>query len=95
MTTVMAEKIACMNHRDGFIANLVTALLVGPGAALGLPMSTTHVASGAIIGIGLQNNGRLNWGTVKEMILAWVVTLPAAALLGIIAYELLRSVGVA
>lgn len=95
VTTVMAEKITSINHREGFIANLVTASLVGPGAALGLPMSTTHVASGAIIGIGLQKEGRLNWHTVKEMVFAWVVTLPAAALLGIIAYELLRGLGVA
>lgn len=58
-------------------------------------MFTTHVASGAIIGIGVQENGQVNWRTVKEMALAWVVTLPAAALLGIIAYELLRAFGVA
>jgi len=90
VTTVLAEKITRMDHREGFIANLVTSLLVGPGAFLGLPMSTTHVASGAIIGIGVQKGNAIDWQRVKEMTLAWVVTLPAAALLGIFAYGLLH-----
>jgi PiT family inorganic phosphate transporter len=95
VTQAMAEKITAIDHQDGFLANLITALLVGPGAALGLPMSTTHVASGAIIGVGLNQHGRVNWTMVRNMALAWVVTLPAAALLGIVGYELLRLAGVA
>ena len=90
VTTVLAEKVTCMNHREGFVANLVTAALIGPGAALGLPMSTTHVSSGAIIAIGAENRAGLNWNTVRDLLLAWVVTLPAAALLGILFYQLLR-----
>jgi PiT family inorganic phosphate transporter len=90
VTGVMAEKITPMNHQEGFIANLVTAAMVGPAAALGLPMSTTHVASGAIIGLGSQADGRLNWTTVRHMLLAWVITLPAAAVLGIVVFEILR-----
>ncbi len=90
VTTVMAEKITRMDHREGFVANLVTAALVGSGATLGLPMSTTHVSSGAIIAVGMRNQAGLNWKTVRALLLAWVVTLPAAALLGIVAYGLLR-----
>jgi PiT family inorganic phosphate transporter len=90
VTTVLAEKITRMDHREGFIANLVTSLLVGPGAFLGLPMSTTHVASGAIIGIGVQKGDAIAWQRVKEMTLAWVVTFPAAALLGVLTYGLLH-----
>ena len=92
VTTVLAEKITPMNHREGFVANLVTSLLVGPGAFLGLPMSTTHVSTGAIIGIGIQKGGAVDWQRVKEMVLAWVVTLPAAAVIGVLAYGLLRGV---
>ena len=92
VTTVLAEKITPMNHREGFAANLVTSLLVGPGAFLGLPMSTTHVSTGAIIGIGIQKGGAVDWKRVREMVLAWVVTLPAGALLGVLAYGLLRLV---
>jgi PiT family inorganic phosphate transporter len=90
VTTVLAEKVTQMNHREGFIANLVTAALVGPGAVLGLPMSTTHVSSGAIIGAGILKETGVNRRTVREMILAWIITLPAAAVLGILAYELLK-----
>jgi inorganic phosphate transporter, PiT family len=92
VTTVLAEKIIPMNHREGFVANLVTSLLVGPGAFLGLPMSTTHVSTGAIIGLGMQRGGAVDWKRVREMILAWVVTLPAGALFGVLAYALLRCI---
>ena len=92
VTTVLAEKITPMNHRDGFVANLVTSLLVGSGTFLGLPMSTTHVSTGAIIGLGVQSDVAVDWKRVREMILAWVVTLPAGALFGILAYAPLRWV---
>jgi len=82
-----------MDHREGLIANLVTSLLVGPGAFLGLPISTTHVASGAIVGIGVQKGGAIDWQRVKGMALAWVVTLPVAGLLGILTYVLLHRMG--
>jgi inorganic phosphate transporter, PiT family len=92
VTTVLAEGITPMEHWEGFLANAVTAALVTPGAALGLPMSTTHVSSGSIMGIGLQNTAEINWRTVREMVLAWVVTLPVAGVLGILIYLLLRAV---
>lgn len=92
VTKVLAEKITPMGHWEGFLANAVTAALVMPGAALGLPMSTTHVSSGSIIGIGLQNRTAVNWRTVRDMLLAWVVTLPAAGLLGVLIYLSLRAI---
>jgi inorganic phosphate transporter, PiT family len=91
VTKVLAEKITPMDHWEGFLANAVTASLVMPGAALGLPMSTTHVSSGSIIGIGLQKRNSINWRTVRDMSLAWVVTLPAAGLLGVLNYLSLRA----
>ncbi len=93
VTEVLACKVTAMDHRDGFIANLVTAALVGPGAALGLPMSTTHVASGAIMGLAANRPGSANRKTIRDMLLAWIVTLPAAALFGIAAFVGLRMVG--
>jgi len=89
VTRVLAEKVTPMDHREGFLANLVTAGLVTAGATLGLPMSTTHVSSGGIIGAGAQRSS-LNLKTLKEIVLAWVVTLPAAAALGIGAFLLGR-----
>jgi inorganic phosphate transporter, PiT family len=90
VTTVLAERVTPMDHWEGFLANAVTAALVMPGAALGLPMSTTHVASGSIIGIGLQDRAAINWHTVREMLLAWVVTLPVAGMLAGLIYLSLR-----
>lgn len=90
VTGVLAEKITPMDHWEGFLANAVTAALVMPGAALGLPMSTTHVSSGSIIGIGLQDRAKVNWRTVRDMLLAWIVTLPVAGMLGILIYVVLH-----
>jgi PiT family inorganic phosphate transporter len=89
VTHVLAERVTRLDHQGGFLANLVTAVLVGAGAVGGLPMSTTHVSSGAIIAAG-ADRGSVNWGTVREMLLAWVVTLPGAAILGMIAFAVLR-----
>jgi len=59
-------------------------------ATMGLPVSTTHVSSSAIIGIGLLKGLRaVRWATVRDMVLAWIVTLPAAGILACLAYLLL------
>lgn len=90
VTHVLAEKITTMDHQEGFAANLVTAGLVTTGAIYGLPMSTTHVSSGGIVGSGLER-GALNRKTLRDIALAWIVTLPAAALLGTAGYALAKT----
>lgn len=90
-TETLAVKVTEMDHLDGFAANLATSLLVVAGATQGWPMSTTHVAGGGIMGIGVKKGrGSVRWGTVGEIALAWVVTLPAAGGLGVAVYWLLR-----
>lgn len=91
VTHVLAEKVTRMDHRGGFAANLVTASLVGAGALAGWPMSTTHVSSGAIMASG-AGRGTTNWRTVHEFLLAWIVTVPAAATLGIAIFMLFGGV---
>src|SRR3989442_4053751 len=78
---VHVERIIRMDHREGFLANLATALLVGVGANFGLPMSTTHVSTGAIAGIAGGNTERLNRRTVRDLAFAWTVTPLVAALI--------------
>lgn len=93
VTKVLAEKVTEMNHAEGLSANLTTSSLVLVSASLGLPVSTTHVSGSAIIGIGLlKSRHSLHWMTVRNMILAWVVTLPASALLSCIAYLILIGI---
>ncbi len=91
VTHVLAEKVTTMDHREGFAANLATAALVMVGAVQGLPMSTTHVSSGGIVGAGVRR-GALRHRTLRDIALAWVVTLPGAALLGTMAYGIARAV---
>jgi inorganic phosphate transporter, PiT family len=91
VTHVLAEKVTTMDHRDGLVANLATATLVTVGAVQGLPMSTTHVSSGGIVGAGAQRRA-LRRRTLRDIALAWVVTLPGAALLGAAAYAIARAV---
>jgi PiT family inorganic phosphate transporter len=87
VTHVLAERVTPMDHREGFAANLVTAGLVTAGAVYGLPMSTTHVASGGIVSAGYQR-GTLHRRTLRDMLLAWVVTLPASAALGMASFAI-------
>jgi PiT family inorganic phosphate transporter len=94
VTETLACRVTPMSPTEGFSANAVTSLLVGSASTLGLPVSTTHVSSGAIIGIGLhRGTGALRWGTVRDMALAWVVTVPAGAVLGAAAHALIRYLG--
>jgi len=90
VTEVLAERVTRMDHLEGLSANLTTSSLVLVSATMGLPVSTTHVSSSAIIGIGLLKGLRtVNWATVRGMVLAWVVTLPASGLLACLTYLLL------
>jgi PiT family inorganic phosphate transporter len=92
VTEVLAEKVTKMNHAEGLSANLTTSTLVLASGSLGLPVSTTHISSSAIIGIGLlKGRNNVRWTTVRDMVLAWVVTLPASALLACIAFLILTS----
>jgi PiT family inorganic phosphate transporter len=93
VTKILAENVTKMNHAEGLSANLTTASLVLVSGSLGLPVSTTHVSGSAIIGIGLlKGRNSVRWTTVRDMVLAWVVTLPASALLACIAYLILSRV---
>jgi PiT family inorganic phosphate transporter len=93
VTEVLAEKVTRMNHAEGLSANLVTSTLVLASGSFGLPVSTTHISSSAIIGIGLlKGQNSVHWRTVREIVLAWVVTLPISALLACIAYLILTKV---
>jgi PiT family inorganic phosphate transporter len=86
----LAAKVTPMSPAEGFAANLVTTLLVGAASFAALPVSTTHVSTGAIVGIGLRRGpGFLRWATVGELAVAWVVTIPVAGLIAAGALALL------
>jgi len=92
VTDTLAQKVTKMEPLEGLSANLVTAGLVIFASHLALPVSTTHVSSGAIIGLGLKRDARaIQWKTVREMVIAWIVTLPVAALVAALAYLILNT----
>ncbi len=93
VTRILAERVTRMDHLQGFSANLTTAILVTVAARFGLPVSTTHVSSSSIIGIGLhQWRHQINWSVVTEILLAWIITLPVSGLLAAGLYGLLAIV---
>jgi len=85
----MSKRITAIDPDQGVIANLVTSVLVICASRWGLPVSTTHVSCGALFGIGAAN-GKAHWGVVRNIVLAWVVTLPLAALLAAGIYVVLQ-----
>lgn len=86
----LAHKITSMDPGQGFAANLTSAFLVMLGSFKGLPLSTTHVTVGALLGIGITTR-QAKWRTVVPVLLAWVVTLPCAAALAALVFSLARS----
>lgn len=85
---VLAEQVVRMDHREGLLANITTALLVGVGANFGMPMSTTHVSTGAIVGIAGAEAGRLNRRTIRDLIMAWTLTPLVAGIISGMSYLL-------
>ena len=86
----LAHKVTPLEPDNGFAANLVTSILVGLASRWAMPVSTTHVASGAIFGTGVGSKNRgLRLRVVGEILLAWVITLPLSGIVGAVAYGLL------
>jgi phosphate/sulfate permease len=86
----LGEGVVKMNHREGFFANLTTAALVGVGAGYGLPMSTTHVSTGAIAGSAGPNLSRISGGTIRNFLIAWLVTPPVAGVVAALVFMLVN-----
>jgi len=75
----------------GFAAQLATASTVVIASGTGLPISTTQTLVGAIMGVGLARGiAAINLGVVRNIVISWVITLPAGALLAILMFQILR-----
>ncbi len=84
IVVTVGEKIgkAHLTYGQGAAAELITASTILAADRFGLPVSTTHVLSSGVGGTMAANNSGLQWATVRNIALAWVLTLPAAAVLG-------------
>jgi PiT family inorganic phosphate transporter len=76
-----------MDRSEGLGANLVTALLVIGASRFGFPVSTTHVSAGALFGIA-ATTGKGHWNVIRNILVAWLLTLPIAALCAYATYAL-------
>ena len=81
----LGKKVTSMTPGQGFAASLATAGLVTTASFHSLPVSTTHVSVGSLLGMG-ATTGQAKWKTVGEIMLAWISTVPCGAVLAAIAY---------
>lgn len=88
----MSERITTMNHGQGLTANLVTAFLVTVASRWGLPVSTTHVSCGSLFGLGAVTK-QARWATICTVLLAWLGTLPLAALVAAVVMGFVAKMG--
>ena len=80
-----------LTYAQGASAELVAALTIGASELYGLPVSTTHILSSGVAGTMAANGSGLQWATIRSIILAWVLTLPAAIALAGGLYFILRQ----
>lgn len=89
----IGNKITELSPSRGFSAEFGTALTVLIASRLGLPISTTHTLVGAVLGVGLAGGiAALNLRVMRDIIFAWIVTIPAGATLSVFCYFILESV---
>lgn len=91
----MGHKMVKLQPVHGFAAETTAALIIQSASHIGVPLSTTHVISTSIMGVGATKRvGAVKWGVVQRIIWAWVLTLPITALVGYGSFKLLQAFGV-
>ena len=85
----MGQGVAKLRPFDGFAAETGGAMTLALASTLGVPVSTTHTITGAIMGVGsLRRMSAVKWGVGGRIVWAWIMTIPAAALVSAITYKL-------
>jgi len=85
----MGQKVAKLKPVDGFAAETSAAATLAISSGFGIPVSTTHTITGAIMGVGsIRRLSAVRWGIARNIVWAWILTIPAAALISAAAYLL-------
>ncbi|WP_374943258.1 anion permease [Sphingomonas sp.] len=85
----MGSRITKLSQHQGFSASLAGSIVLFSASALGIPVSTTHTITGAIIGAGTARRASaVRWGVARTVVIAWIVTIPASAVVGAAFYAL-------
>ena len=89
----MGSRITKLKPVGGFCAEAAGAITLFSTALAGIPVSTTHTITGAIVGVGATHRlSAVRWGVARRIVWAWVLTIPASALVAAIAFWLVRLV---
>ena len=89
----MGSRITRLRPVGGFCAETGGALAISLATHFGIPVSTTHTITGSIVGVGATNRlSAVRWGLAGRIVWAWLVTIPAAALMAAISYLILNAV---
>jgi len=88
----MGSKITKLRPEGGFAAETGAAVAIYTATMLGVGISTTHTITGAIVGVGATRRlSAVRWGVARQIVWAWVLTIPAAAAIGAVTYLLIRT----
>ncbi|MFH0920421.1 MAG: inorganic phosphate transporter [Fibrobacterota bacterium] len=88
----MGTRITKIRAVEGFCAESAAAMVLMGTAHFGIPVSTTHVIAGAIMGVGaVEQAGKVRWVTARKIVWAWIITLPATAACAALCYFVIRA----
>jgi inorganic phosphate transporter, PiT family len=91
----MGSKITKLHPFGGFAAETAGAMTLFTATSLGVPVSTTHTITGAIVGVGaMRRLSAVRWGVARQIVWAWVLTIPASAGIAALVYWLITLFGV-
>jgi len=86
----MGQKVVKLDPVHGFAAETTAATIILGASSLGIPVSTTHVISTAIMGVGSSDRfSAVRWGVAGDIVIAWILTLPASGAMAWLAWEVL------
>ncbi len=89
----MGQKITRLTPIDGFCAETAAASSIFIATSMGVPVSTTHVITGAISGVGSANRfSAVRWSVTMNIVVAWVLTIPAAAIISALLFSLIKLI---
>jgi len=86
----LSTRVAQLKPASGFAAEISSATLLFVGSRFGMPLSTTHAVAGSIMGAGNMGHVGINWGIVKNIVIAWVLTFPVCAILAGLCLQLAK-----
>lgn len=88
----MAQRVTRLRPYQGFCAETSSGLVLAGMAALGIPVSTTHVISSSIMGVGAtQKLSAVRWGIARKIVGAWILTIPMAALISAATFLIMKA----